>query len=128
MRKKTAVKESICIVLAGITLALAGCQTSGGSPDLPTPENLNAEDSNIDLFVYEDTAYVNSADIDWVQEKIEKGDRVGEIKHSGVTENFQDWDSTVLSKGTVIYQSDDDAILLADCGGALIPYMKYVEG
>lgn len=115
--------------MTGITFALAGCQSAAGSPELPTPENLYAQDSSIDLFVYEDTAYVNSSDTDWVQEKIfEKGEPVGEIKDSGVTEEFQDWDSTVLPEGTVIYESDDPGILLAECDGELIPYFKYVEG
>lgn len=129
MRKKSTVKWNICGALAGVTLALAGCQSTAGSPELPTPENLYAQDSGIDLFVYEDTAYVNSADTDWVQEKtFEKGERIGEIKDSGVKEDFQDWDSTVLPEGTVIYESDDNTILLAECDGELIPYLKWVEG
>lgn len=129
MRKESAIRWNTCGILAGITLALAGCQSTAGSPELPTPENLYAQDSGIDLFVYEDTAYVNYADADWVQEKtFEKGERIGEIGDSGVTEEFQDWDSTVLSEGTVIYESDDDTILLAECDGELVPYLKWVEG
>lgn len=129
MRKESAIRWNTCGILAGITLALAGCQSTAGSPELPTPENLYAQDSSIDLFVYEDTAFVNYADADWVQEKIfEKGEPVGVIKDSGVTEEFQDGDSTVLSEGTVIYESDDDTILLAECDGELIPYIKWVEG
>ena len=129
MRKEFEMRWKILAALTGITLALAGCQSTSGSPELPTPENLYAQDSSIDLFVYEDTAYVNYADADWVQEKtFEKGEPVGEIKDSGVTEDFQDWDSTVLPEGTVIYESDDDTILLAECDGELIPYLKWVEG
>ena len=129
MRKEFEMRWKILAALTGITLALAGCQSTSGSPELPTPENLYAQDSSIDLFVYEDTAYVNSADTDWVQEKtFEKGERIGEIKDSGVTEDFQDWDSTVLPEGTMIYESDDDTILLAECDGELIPYLKWVEG
>lgn len=129
MRKEFEMRWKILAALTGITLALAGCQSTAGSPELPTPENLYAQDSSIDLFVYEDTAYVNSTDTDWVQEKtFEKGEPVGEIKDSGVTEDFQDWDSTVLPEGTMIYESDDDTILLAECDGELIPYLKWVEG
>lgn len=129
MRKEFEMRWKILAALTGITLALAGCQSTAGSPELPTPENLYAQDSSIDLFVYEDTAYVNSTDTDWVQEKtFEKGERIGEIKDSGVTEEFQDWDSTVLPEGTVIYESDDDTLLLAECDGELIPYLKWVEG
>ena len=129
MRKESAIRWNTCGILAGITLALAGCQSTAEAPELPTPENLYEQDSSIDLLVYEDTAYVNYADADWVQEKtFEKGERIGEIGDSGVTEEFQDWDSTVLSEGTVIYESDDDTILLAECDGELIPYLKWVEG
>lgn len=129
MRKDSEARRKAAVALTGITFALAGCQSAAGSPELPTPENLYAQDSSIDLFVYEDTAYVNSSDTDWVQEKtFEKGERIGEIEVSGVTEEFQDWDSTVLSEGTVIYESDDPGILLAECDGELIPYLKYVEG
>ncbi len=129
MRKEFEMRWKILAALTGITLALAGCQSTAGSPELPTPESLYAQDSSIDLFVYEDTAYVNYADADWGQEKtFEKGEPVGEIKDSGVTEDFQDWDSTVLPEETVIYESDDDTILLAECDGELIPYLKWVEG
>ena len=129
MRKEFEMRWKILAALTGITLALAGCQSTAEAPELPTPENLYEQDSSIDLLVYEDTAYVNSADTDWVQEKtFEKGEPVGEIKDSGVTEDFQDWDSTVLPEGTVIYESDDDTILLAECDGELIPYLKWVEG
>ena len=129
MRKESAIRWNTCGILAGITLALAGCQSTAEAPELPTPENLYEQDSSIDLLVYEDTAYVNYADADWVQEKtFEKGEPVGEIKDSGVTEDFQDWDSTVLPEGTMIYESDDDTILLAECDGELIPYLKWVEG
>lgn len=129
MRKEFEMRWKILAALTGITLALAGCQSTAEAPELPTPENLYEQDSSIDLLVYEDTAYVNSADTDWVQEKtFEKGEPVGEIKDSGVTEDFQDWDSTVLPEGTMIYESDDDTILLAECDGELIPYLKWVEG
>ena len=129
MRKEFEMRWKILAALTGITLALAGCQSTAEAPELPTPENLYEQDSSIDLLVYEDTAYVNSADTDWVQEKtFEKGERIGEIKDSGVTEDFQDWDSTVLPEGTMIYESDDDTILLAECDGELIPYLKWVEG
>ena len=129
MRKEFEMRWKILAASTGITLALAGCQSTAEAPELPTPENLYEQDSSIDLLVYEDTAYVNSADTDWVQEKtFEKGEPVGEIKDSGVTEDFQDWDSTVLPEGTMIYESDDDTILLAECDGELVPYLKWVEG
>ena len=75
------------------------------------------------------TAYVNAMDVDWVGElSIAKGEALGEIGRSGVTDDFQDWDATVLTEGTVIYSSGETEVLLADTGEALIPYLKYVEG
>lgn len=56
------------------------------------------------------------------------GEQEGEIRRTGVTEDFQDWDATVLDEGTVIYESDASGVLLADEGDELVPYLKYVEG
>lgn len=93
------------------------------------PNELYEKDNDIDMFVYEDVAYINSSDIDWIQEKtFRKGELAGKIKESDVTEDFQNWDSTVLAQGTEIYKSDDSMILLAECENELIPYLKYVEG
>ena len=109
---------------------LTGCQAAGQtSPELPTPENLYSTDNTIDMFVYQETAYVNAEDTDWVAEQeFVKGAMVGKIKNSGVTQEFQDWDATILPVDTEIYETEDPQILLAFCGEELIPYLKYVEG
>lgn len=114
-----------------------GCRTVNGggraagqtSPELPTPENLYSTDNTIDMFVYQETAYVNAEDTDWVAEQeFVKGAMAGKIKNSGVTQEFQDWDATILPVDTEIYETEDSQILLAFCGEELIPYLKYVEG
>lgn len=129
MRTGTRIKRSICAAAVCVAFTLAGCQASNENLQQDEPENLYAQNNDIDMFVYEDTAYVNSKDTDWVQKKeFEQGERIGEIKRREITEDFQDWDSTVLPEGTVVYQSDDPTILLADWEGELIPYLKYVEG
>lgn len=95
-----------------------------------TPEQLYFDDhSIIDMFVYEDAAYVNVTDIDGVKnETFEKDKYIGKISNTGVTNDFNNWDATLLAIGTEIYESDNNQILLASLGEKFVPYMKYVEG
>ena len=123
-------KREVLLIFLMIVALLTGCQTAGQtSPELPTPENLYSTDNTIDMFVYQETAYVNAEDTDWVAEQeFVKGAMVGKIKNSGVTQEFQDWDATILPVDTEIYETEDSQILLAFCREELIPYLKYVEG
>lgn len=94
-----------------------------------TPEQLYSNNHSIDMFVYEDAAYVNVTDVDWVKsETLERGKYIGKICNSGITNDFNNWDATVLPAGTEIYESDNTEILLASLGKKFVPYMKYVEG
>ena len=94
-----------------------------------TPEQLYSDDHSIDMFVYEDAAYVNVTDVDWVKnETFEKDKYIGKISNTGVTNDFNNWDATLLAIGTEIYESDNNQILLASLGEKFVPYMKYVEG
>lgn len=122
-------REVLLIFLMAVGL-LTGCQAAGQtSPELPTPENLYSTDNTIDMFVYQEAAYVNAEDIQWVAEQeFVQGAMAGKIKNSGVTQEFQDWDATILPVDTEIYETEDAQILLAFCGEELIPYLKYVEG
>lgn len=120
-----------CILMcsAVFSIFIIGCGDTASTAENASPEALYSADRDIDLFVYEGTAYVNAMDVDWVGElSLAKGETVGEIGRSGVTDDFQDWDATVLAEGTVIYSSEETEVLLADTGDALIPYLKYVEG
>ena len=123
-------KREVLFIFLMVVGLLTGCQAAGStSPELPTPENLYSTDNTIDMFVYQETAYVNAEDTDWVAEQeFVKGAMVGKIKNSGVTQEFQDWDATILPVDTEIYETEDPQILLAFCGEELIPYLKYVEG
>ena len=123
-------KREVLLIFLMIVVLLTGCQTAGQtSPELPTPENLYSTDNTIDMFVYQETAYVNAEDIQWVAEQeFVQGAMAGKIKNSGVTQEFQDWDATILPVDTEIYETEDAQILLAFCGVELIPYLKYVEG
>lgn len=114
-------REVLLIFLMAVGL-LTGCRAAGQtSPELPTPENLYSTDNTIDMFVYQETAYVNAEDTDWVAEQeFVKGAMAGKIKNSGVTQEFQDWDATILPVDTEIYETEDSQILLAFCGEELI--------
>jgi len=114
----------IFIIMIGIT----GCNAVKTTSN-PTPEQVYSDDNNVDMFVYEDIVYINATDVDWVKsETFDKGDMLGEIRDSGITSDFDNWDATVLPVGTEIYESDDSQILLASLGEQLIPYLKWVEG
>ena len=110
-----------------IMIGLSGCGETL-TTEL-TPEQLYSNDHSIDMFVYKDVAYVNVADVEWVKnETFERGKYIGKINNSGITNDFNDWDSTVLPAETEIYESDNTEILLASLGKKFVPYMKYVEG
>lgn len=110
-------------------LCITGCRSTVSTAENASPEALYSADPDIDLFVYESTAYVNALDVDWVGElSLAKGAVLGEICRSGVTDDFREWDATVLPEGTVIYESGESQVLLAEIGDALIPYLKYAEG
>ena len=127
--RKKAEKAAVLFSALLITGMSAGCAGMRQPTDDVSPEAVYAEDKNADFFVYEDTVYVNAQDIEWIQAmQLTAGEQEGEIKRTGVTEDFQDWDATVLDEGTVIYESDASEILLAEDGDELVPYLKYVEG
>ena len=110
-------------------LCITGCRSTVSTAENASPEALYSADPDIDLFVYEGTAYVNALDVDWVGElSLAKNAVLGEVCRSGVTDDFREWDATVLPEGTVIYESGESQVLLAEIGDALIPYLKYAEG
>lgn len=108
-------------------ISFSGCGSALSTES--TPEQLYSDDHSIDMFVYEDAAYVNVTDIDGVKnETFEKDKYIGKISNTGVTNDFNNWDATLLPIGTEIYESDNNQILLASLGEKFVPYMKYVEG
>ena len=59
-------KREVLLIFLMIVALLTGCQTAGQtSPELPTPENLYSTDNTIDMFVYQETAYVNAEDTEY---------------------------------------------------------------
>lgn len=118
----------VCITVFS-TLIAAGCESSASTAENASPETLYTSDNEIDMFIYEGAAYVNALDLDWVGElSLAKGKKLGMISRSGVTDDFQDWEATILSEGTAVYESGESEVLLAETEAALIPYLKYAEG
>ena len=111
--------SGVIVTMLLVSGLISGCgDTTGGSPELPTPENLYLNDSAIDMFVYEDTAFVNAEDVDWVTEQdLTAGELAGTIEETDADGDFEDWDATVLPEGTKIYETDDAQIMLAECEG-----------
>lgn len=112
-------------------LFLAGILAAGGvSPNAASPERLYRNNSEIDLFVYKDTAYVYAADVDWVKELEWTPDVcVGSIQRTNITRRFRDFDATRLHEGTEIYSAKERPDFLIVClGSEILPYHRYAEG
>lgn len=125
MKKK--IMLIVCLSIFIAALGVTGCGTAAATE--ATPEQLYSGNHSIDMFVYEDTAYVNASDVDWVKnETFERGKYIGKIKNSEASKDFKNWDATVLPVGTEIFESGHTQILLVKLEEKLIPYLKYVEG
>ena len=128
MKKRMVSGVSMTMLL--VSGLISGCgDTTGGSPELPTPENLYSNDSEIDMFVYEGTAFVNAEDVDWVTEQdLTAGELAGTIEGTDADGGFEDWGATGLPEGTKIYETGDGQIMLAGCEGEFGPFLQYGEG
>ncbi len=98
--------------------------------DNSSAEALLKKDNDTDLLVYKKVAYVNAVTVDWVSElHLESDKKLGDIKRTNVTKQFQDFDATLLDVGTEVYSAKGRAdIVLADINNMLVPYLAYVEG
>ena len=56
-----------------------------------------------------------------------KTNTLEKISNIGITNDFNNWDATLLPIGTEIYESDNNQILLANLREKFVPYVKYVE-
>ena len=54
--------------------------------------------------------------------QLKQGDPLGAVAQTGVSQNFQDWDATVLSAGCAVFQSGRNNILPAEADNCLVPY------
>ena len=128
LRKHTLQKRSVLAAVLIFTCLWLGCGCSAGAS--ASPDTLYRQNRDIDLFVYEDAAYVRASDIQWVQELTLTPDALlGDIQRTDVTKGFQDFDATQLPEETQIYSTKERGeLLLAAVDGQYIPYLRYVEG
>lgn len=120
-------KNFIFCTIFCLMIFVTGCQSN--TSKYAEPQYLYNENPSIDMFVYEDTAFENASDIDWVAElELTKDRLLGTIKETEVSKDFKDWDATVLGVGSSIYKSERSDILLVESNGLIIPYLKIVEG
>lgn len=94
------------------------------------PEALYDKDNSIDLLVYNDTAYVNASNINWINElQLTSLKPLGTIKRSNVKKRFKNNDATKLPEGTEFYATNErEEIILVKSGDVYVPYYKVVEG
>ena len=60
--------KPFCVLMCSVVFSafsIIGCGNTASTAENASPESLYSSDRDIDLFVYEDTAYVNALDIDW---------------------------------------------------------------
>ena len=126
-------KKILFCTLFCLLLFTTGCNSNinitNDSSKSTQPQYLYSENPSIDMFVYQDIAFVNASDIDWVTElDLTKGDLFWTIEDTGVSKKFKGWDATPLDIGSNIYESEQSDILLVESNGLMIPYLKIVEG
>lgn len=126
-------KRFLFYILFCLLIFTTGCKSNinitNDSSKSTEPEYLYSENPNIDMFVYQDIAFVNASNIDWVAKlDLTKGDLLGTIEDTGVSKKFKDWDATLLDIGSNIYKSEQSDILLVESNGLMVPYLKIIEG
>ncbi len=121
-------KRRLLLLFCVCMLLIVECGTPNTSENMK-PTSLYKANPSIDLIVYNNSAYVNAKEVDWVIAlNLEKKILIGSINRTGITSNFKEWDATILSVGTQIYETEKTEILFVEEGGDLTPYLLYVEG
>ena len=74
----------------------------------PTAEEILAENSDADIFMFNDVIYTNADNIDWVNEQeLTLGNEVAEITQQTTdSEKFKNGTATKLPVGTKIYEPE----------------------
>ncbi len=123
-------KKVIILIIISLFISIFSISCSSNKDYMKIAKQLYNEDSHVDFIIVNDTVYINAAKIDWVmKETLTKSFKLGEIKRSHITSNYGDFDATVSSVGTVIYETiESDEILLLESHGVSTPYLSYVEG
>lgn len=124
-----------CILVFGLIIGTVGCTkevevVTVNTSDNDDPENIYRQRPDIDMFVYNGTAYVNAEDVDWVM-KLELTPDVllCQIEAQYVDGDFKNYDSTKLEVGTEVYLVEERRdILVVKLGETYYRYLAWVEG
>jgi len=133
---KKLIRHFFCVItLVVFVTGMIACttksmKTASNTADNDRPDALYKQDNEIDLLVYNDTAYVNAATIDWVTNlELKKDTKLGIIERTNVTKEFKNFDATFLDKGTEIYSVvGRKDIVLVNINNMMIPYLAELEG
>lgn len=121
-------KKYLLLSMFLIALSLTSCSRS--TIENASPEKLYKQDNSIDLLVYNDIAFVNASDIDWVKDlELTGSEVIGKILRTNVTKGFEDFDATIIEVGTEVYSIlERDDFVIVYWNDSWIPYYAYVEG
>lgn len=130
-------KPKVIIMLIVLLYLLVGCSntnTTSSSISITSnnasPQSVLKTNPDADIFIMNNTVYMNATNIDWVTKlTLKEGKILGKINDTEVKKDFQNWNATKLNIDTIIYELDGRSdIVLAKVDGKYVPYLKFVEG
>lgn len=129
-RKKLHYILFLVIVILVLLIALLKLVGNSSTMNNASANTLYKNDTSIDLFVYQNTAFVKADQIEWIlQLQLTPNNLLGSIQRNNIKKNFSNFDATILEVGTKIYSTlERDDIVLILVNGEYIPYFNYIEG
>ncbi|UKS57384.1 hypothetical protein [Exiguobacterium acetylicum] len=127
--KKVVLICAFSIITVWMLVACSNEETMQSSSEKPTASEVLDEDSNADIFQFNDTIY--KSDVEWAEKtEVTQNKKVGVIKRmNSDKDDFDNGTATKLSKGTVIYSTKErEEILLVSFKGKLKKYVALGEG
>lgn len=117
---------AIVVLVILVTLHIRNSSTINNA----SADTLYKNDTSIDLFVYQNTAFVKADQIEWIlQLKLTPNNLLGSIQRNNIKKNFSNFDATILEVRAKIYSTlERDDIVLILVNGEYIPYFNYIEG
>jgi PBP1b-binding outer membrane lipoprotein LpoB len=130
-------KTKAIIMLIVLLYVLVGCSNTNTTPSSisttinnASPQSVLKTNPDADIFIMNNTVYINATSIDWVTKlTLKEGKVLGKINETGVKKGFQNWNATKLNTNTIVYEVEGRSdIVLAKVDGKYVPYLKFVEG
>ncbi|MFX4307021.1 hypothetical protein F8N00_16660 [Exiguobacterium sp. A1_3_1] len=127
--KKVVLSFAFSIMALWILVACNNEEIMQSTSEKPTASEVLSEDAKADIFQFNDTIY--KSDVAWVDKtEVTQNEKVGEIKRrSSDKDAFDNGTATKLSKGTVLYSTNErKEVLLVSFKGKLKKYIALGEG